>query len=165
MTVTSCYVFEHILPRYLDWLTNFWTIKLYNSKAFGRHSSLWTKATTFNRSQRGYSWPEAATVCCGHRPQNLRVYKESIWGRRPPQFVVAKGHNIWKVTLDRKPRLGTLQWPLIIHLVLSLGHNKLLVLIIITLRPHWTVAHIVNQSLPLINSVMAQNNRVLLHEA
>ena len=101
MTLTSDW--KHILPRHLDWLINFWTIKLYNSKAFCRHSSLWTKATTFNRSQRGYSWSEAATVCCGQRPQNLRVYKESIWGRRPPQFVVAKGHNIWKVTLDRIP--------------------------------------------------------------
>ena len=33
--------------------------------AFGHHSSLWPKATTFEKSQRCYSWPSAAIVCCG----------------------------------------------------------------------------------------------------
>ena len=43
-------------------------------------------------------WPETATVCCGHRPQHLRYQREAIFGQRPPQFIVAKGHNTWNVT-------------------------------------------------------------------
>ena len=37
-------------------------------------------------------------VTCGHRPQHLRYQREAIFGQRPPQFIVAKGHNTWKVT-------------------------------------------------------------------
>ena len=40
--------------------------------ASGHQSSLWPKATTFLRSQRGYSWPSIATVHCGRRPQWMR---------------------------------------------------------------------------------------------
>ena len=43
--------------------------------AFGLHSSLWPKATTFLRSQRGYSRPSASTVCCGQRPQHLKSHR------------------------------------------------------------------------------------------
>ena len=32
------------------------------------HSLLWPVATTFERSQRGYMWPEAVTVCFGKTP-------------------------------------------------------------------------------------------------
>ena len=37
----------------------------------GCHSSLWPEATRFLRPQRAYSWPEAAIVACGLRPQIL----------------------------------------------------------------------------------------------
>ena len=40
----------------------------------GHHSSLWTKATTFLRSQRGYLWPLLATVYSGRRPQHLKSH-------------------------------------------------------------------------------------------
>ena len=46
---------------------------------FGRHSSLWPKLTTFLKSQK------------------------TIWDLCPSQFVVTKGHNIWKkITTVRK---------------------------------------------------------------
>ena len=37
-------------------------------------------------------------VCCGQRPQHLRDHKWTIYDQRRSQFVVAKGHNILKVT-------------------------------------------------------------------
>ena len=40
----------------------------------GRHSSLWPKATTFLRSQRRYSPPEATTVCREQRAQHLKSH-------------------------------------------------------------------------------------------
>ena len=39
--------------------------------AFGRHSSLWTKATTFERSQRRVFLVKTSTVHCDQRPQQL----------------------------------------------------------------------------------------------
>ena len=42
--------------------------------AFGHHSSLWPKATIFERSQRAYLQPEAATVHCGLGPQHLKYH-------------------------------------------------------------------------------------------
>ena len=38
----------------------------------GPHSSLWPKASTFERSQRGVFLVKAPTVHCGQRPQQLR---------------------------------------------------------------------------------------------
>ena len=35
------------------------------------------EATTYEKSQRGYSWPEAATNYCGKRPQHLKINKTS----------------------------------------------------------------------------------------
>ena len=32
---------------------------------------LWPNTTTFESSQRSYSWPKAAIVCCGQRSQHL----------------------------------------------------------------------------------------------
>ena len=61
--------------------------------ARGRHSLLWRETTIFESSQRWYWWPEATTVCCDWRPQYLRVHKEGICSRRPPEFVVTEGHN------------------------------------------------------------------------
>ena len=46
-----------------------------NFAAFGRHSSLWPKATTFERSQRPFLRPSAAIVRCGRRPQQLRGHR------------------------------------------------------------------------------------------
>ena len=59
----------------------YWQIKIikWPFAAFG-HNSLWAKATAFLRSQRSYH------------------------GRRPPYFVVGKGHNTEKVTMARKGR-------------------------------------------------------------
>ena len=37
-------------------------------------------------------------VCCGQKPQHLRDHKWTIYDQRRSQFVVAKGHNILKVT-------------------------------------------------------------------
>ena len=42
--------------------------------AFGRHSSLWPKATIFLRSQKDYSRQEAAIVRCGQRPQCFPIH-------------------------------------------------------------------------------------------
>ena len=53
------------------------------------------------KSQSGHLKPSAATVRCGQRPQHFWSHKEAIIGRRAPQFVVAKGHNIWKITGPR----------------------------------------------------------------
>ena len=39
--------------------------------AFGRHSSLWPKATTVMRSHRHYLRPSTAIVRCARRPQQL----------------------------------------------------------------------------------------------
>ena len=46
-----------------------------NFAAKGRHSLLWPEATTIERLQR------------------------PICGRKPPHFIVTKGHNIWIVTI------------------------------------------------------------------
>ena len=40
--------------------------------ALGCHSLLWKAATSYLKSQRSYSQPEAAIVCYGQRPQNLK---------------------------------------------------------------------------------------------
>ena len=42
---------------------------------FGSHSSLWPKATTFERSQWPSLRPSAAIVSCGQRPQQLRGHR------------------------------------------------------------------------------------------
>jgi len=61
----------------------------------GHHSSLWLKATTFERSQRGYSLPEAATVV-----NNLSV--TSQFGQKNDNLVtvVTQGwqiiSNLWQ---------------------------------------------------------------------
>ena len=41
--------------------------------AEGRHYVLWLLAITIEKSRLGYLWPEATTVCCVLRPQNLIV--------------------------------------------------------------------------------------------
>ena len=66
--------------------------------ARGRHCLLWPEATTFLKSQRVYSQLEDATVCCGQRPQHSQSHREAIRDQRPPQFVVAKARNSFKVT-------------------------------------------------------------------
>ena len=45
---------------------------------FGHHSSLWLKATTFLKSQRGYSGSKNFTVHCGQRLQQLRGHSGEI---------------------------------------------------------------------------------------
>ena len=40
----------------------------------------------------------AATACYGQRSQHFWDHRKTIRGLCPPQFVVAKGHNIWKIT-------------------------------------------------------------------
>ena len=37
----------------------------------GHHSSLWSQATTFMKSQKGYFGLDATIVHYGHRPQHL----------------------------------------------------------------------------------------------
>ena len=55
--------------------------------AFGRRSSLWPKATTFLKSQRGYLRPLAATVCCGQRPQHFKSHRSKrFWQACPAQL-------------------------------------------------------------------------------
>ena len=45
---------------------------------------------------------EVAVFYCGQRQQHLRGYREPIYGRRLPQFVVAVGHNNIKNHLTGK---------------------------------------------------------------
>ena len=66
--------------------------------AFDRQSLLCPKAITFLNSQRGYLRPDTTTVSCDLRPQHFWSHKEDICGLWPPQFVVAKGQNIFEVT-------------------------------------------------------------------
>ena len=75
--------------------------------ATGNHNSLWPKATMFYKSQRDYSWIEATTKWSDclkpdiyfsnfMAPQRLN---KTYWvGHRTPQFFVAIGYNVWKVT-------------------------------------------------------------------
>ena len=46
------------------------------------HSSLWSKTTAFEKSQRGYLVPEAATVSCGQMPNYVSYKKICIFKRR-----------------------------------------------------------------------------------
>ena len=40
----------------------------------------------------------ATTVGCGQRTQHLRGHRKAICGQRTPEFIVARGHNIWETT-------------------------------------------------------------------
>ena len=51
-----------------------------------RHHSAWLRRSTSD------------TVRCGRRKQYLTGHKETIHGQSSPQFIVANGHNMWKVT-------------------------------------------------------------------
>ena len=78
-TVTRCSQYR------LELLKMFWPLSDFINSTWlcgGLHSSLRSKVTTFDKSLRGYSWLEAATVlpdglnaglnflkCCGH-PEN-----------------------------------------------------------------------------------------------
>jgi len=43
------------------------------------HNSLWPEARTLLKSQWGYFWQEATTVCCGQRPHYLNLQTGRIW--------------------------------------------------------------------------------------
>ena len=62
--------------------------------ALGHHLSLWPKITTFERLPSRYLWLRG-----GHN--KLRSNREVIHDQKKPQFAVAKGHNISKVTVVR----------------------------------------------------------------
>ena len=38
-----------------------------------RHSLVWLQSTAFEKLQRGYLWMVAAIVCCGQRPQPMKL--------------------------------------------------------------------------------------------
>ena len=95
---------------------NIWEVTERLFVALGHHSSLYPKATTFEKSQRGYLWPLATTVHCAWRPQHLRSNREAICGICPPQFIVPEGHSIWEVT---EAICGP--WPP--HFIVPKGHN------------------------------------------
>ena len=77
---------------------NIWKVTKRIFVVFAHHSSLCPNVTTFEKSQRGYLWSLPTTAHSARRPQHLRSHRESIWGLCPPQFIVAEGHNIWKIT-------------------------------------------------------------------
>ena len=49
---------------------NIWVVTESVFMASGHHSSLWPKATTFEKSHRGYSWPKITPVRCSQRPSH-----------------------------------------------------------------------------------------------
>ena len=58
------------------------------------HCSLWPEATTFLNHSEAYSWPYAAAVVCGWRPQSLMTQKSGLPLGQMVTLVITK--FIWK---------------------------------------------------------------------
>ena len=89
-------------PRF--WPQNFFNLTFWNkiSSRFLTHRlsvcrrNILITLVTISLKTYGILTPEAATVCCGRRPQTSWVIGEPIRGRRSPQMLVAEGHkDLW----------------------------------------------------------------------
>ena len=58
------------------------------------HCLLWAEATTFLNHSEAYSWPYAAAVVCGRRPQSLMTHKSGLPLGQMVTLVITK--FIWK---------------------------------------------------------------------
>ena len=58
------------------------------------HCLLWPEATTFLNHSEAYSWPYAAAVVCGRRPQSLMTHKSGLPLGQMVTLVITK--FIWK---------------------------------------------------------------------
>ena len=70
--------YNRILIDAVATFSQFVLIKL-TFTAICHHNSLWPEARTLLKSQWGYLWQEATTVCCGQRPHYLKLQTGRIW--------------------------------------------------------------------------------------